>query len=213
MLKEHQDFWNRFDMSKPEECYELKNPTDYHAGLSLMAYEYTRGPIPEGHVIAHTCDNIKCCNPLHLAAVPKGELAERRRTILDEWKKVTKEVVENIHRDYEAGYSWGWLTSNYHLPTSTIRRILVPDVEVQSTRAFQSLIPDEKRRVVAELPTAFSEEVKAEAALWHLSQGELVSVALWMLMESKLSLKDVIKDPAAQIMAQQLILTRQEEII
>lgn len=29
-------------------------------------YEQTKGKIPEGHVIRHTCDNILCLNPDHL---------------------------------------------------------------------------------------------------------------------------------------------------
>ena len=31
-----------------------------------LAYHLFRGPIPDGMVICHTCDNPKCCNPLHL---------------------------------------------------------------------------------------------------------------------------------------------------
>lgn len=32
-----------------------------------VVYEIFNGPIPEGHVIRHSCDNPLCCNPKHLS--------------------------------------------------------------------------------------------------------------------------------------------------
>lgn len=46
-----------------------------------LAYEWTIGPIPEGHHLHHTCGNTTCVNPEHLEPVTPGEhLTERTLT-------------------------------------------------------------------------------------------------------------------------------------
>jgi hypothetical protein len=46
-----------------------------------FAYELWVGPIPEGHVIHHVCENLACVRPDHLRAVPNGE--HQRRHAID----------------------------------------------------------------------------------------------------------------------------------
>lgn len=35
-------------------------------GVHRVAYELLVGPVPEGHVVMHSCDRTLCCNPRHL---------------------------------------------------------------------------------------------------------------------------------------------------
>ena len=38
-----------------------------------LAYERLVGPIPEGHVLHHECENKVCVNPAHLTPLPVGD--------------------------------------------------------------------------------------------------------------------------------------------
>jgi len=48
-----------------------------------LAYEYTRGPIPNGLEPDHLCRNRPCCNPAHLEAVTHEENCRRAKYAFD----------------------------------------------------------------------------------------------------------------------------------
>lgn len=75
---------NFFEFVTPKseiECWEWTGPRD-ERGRGYMSekrpgrpktlrahrfsYEFYIGPIPDGFVVRHRCDNPKCCNPAHL---------------------------------------------------------------------------------------------------------------------------------------------------
>lgn len=70
-------FWTKVDVRSDAECWEWtghRRPSGYGwfnfdgqpMNASRAAYIITHGPIAEGLVVCHSCDNPPCCNPAHL---------------------------------------------------------------------------------------------------------------------------------------------------
>lgn len=52
---------------------------DFNIKGHRYVYEHTKGKIPDGHVVRHTCDNILCLNPEHLlTGTPADNMVDRR---------------------------------------------------------------------------------------------------------------------------------------
>ncbi len=82
-----------------------------------LAYTDTYGPIPEGRVVRHTCDNRKCCRPSHLILGTQAEnmadMAKRSRASKGEARpnaKLTAEKVEALR-----AYVWSGLLPHREL--------------------------------------------------------------------------------------------------
>src|SRR5690349_9736125 len=65
-------FWEKVDRSAGDGCWTYSGAHNHlgygivrvdgrNIGAHRVAYELTHGPIPEGYVICHMCDNGACC--------------------------------------------------------------------------------------------------------------------------------------------------------
>ena len=69
-------FWSHVDKSGgPDVCWPWTaycNKLGYGVfglnGKTVLAHRFAFGPVPEGKIICHSCDNPPCCNELHLWA-------------------------------------------------------------------------------------------------------------------------------------------------
>lgn len=72
-------FWAKVDKRGPDECWPWTGATtgfghgkllvDGHLiGAHCFSFALHNGPIPEGLLVRHSCDNAPCCNPGHLLA-------------------------------------------------------------------------------------------------------------------------------------------------
>jgi hypothetical protein len=86
-----EDFWNLVDKTTtPNACWEWQGqcqPKLPYGRYTIngkfwtahrLSYTLTKGPITQGLVVMHSCDNPKCCRPEHLSLGTKADNAKDR---------------------------------------------------------------------------------------------------------------------------------------
>jgi len=89
-------FWEKVKKGSPDECWlwtgSLFQPQGYGRVIvnrkrqkaHRVAWEITRGAIPEGKWVLHKCDNPPCCNPAHLYL---GNVIDNARDMMERGRR------------------------------------------------------------------------------------------------------------------------------
>lgn len=90
-------FWPKVDKAGKDECWPWlasKSPSGHgqmthrrkNRSARRISWELSVGPIPPGHVVTITCNDVSCLNPAHLRLKRRGDTLEQRF-----WEKVSKQ--------------------------------------------------------------------------------------------------------------------------
>ena len=131
-------FWARVDDSGgPDTCWlwtasrDLKGYGKFNTGYAMppasahrVAFVLCHGPIPDGFVVRHSCDNPSCVNPRHLSAGTyednANDMVVRGRSGL---AKLTVATVREIRRRVGEGEKRSALAREFRVTHSTVGRI------------------------------------------------------------------------------------------
>lgn len=104
-------------------------------GTHVVAFVIAKGPVPDGLMVTHACDNKVCCNPAHLAAKTTAENvkeAHERLPVLvargeeQPNAKLTREDVLKIRELYQPGRVASLrIAKLLNLPHHAVRSVLV----------------------------------------------------------------------------------------
>lgn len=139
-------FHKKYTQGEPDECWEWQAATNWdgygrfrlaatpttpatHIGAHVMAYILHYGPVPEGLIVLHTCDNPPCVNPNHLVAGTYSNNMDdmfNKRRHPGGTKKVSDEDVIWIRQLYASGlYSQQQIADMYGICQNNVSKIVL----------------------------------------------------------------------------------------
>lgn len=90
-----------------------------------IMYEHHRGPVPEGFVVMHTCDNRRCVNPDHLqAGTQKENINDMHRKGRAKRSLLTASDVLEIRQMRSEGVKPHAIAEKFHVSAVTVYNIL-----------------------------------------------------------------------------------------
>lgn len=136
-------FWLGVDRKTPGECWPWKRASFVNGygcfrvkHNNILAHRFawqdTNGPIPDGKMICHSCDNPPCCNPAHLfpgtAQDNVDDMTRKGRKVpprgeKNHWHKLTEDDVEEI-RNLWPGASKKEIGAAFGVHAMTIHAVL-----------------------------------------------------------------------------------------
>lgn len=132
-------FFSRVDVKRQPKCWIYKGSTTHEGypsfsinggttGGHRFSYLVFYGPIPEGHVVRHKCDNPKCVNPYHLeTGTQQDNIIDkvlRNRTAKGSGNGRAILTEDQVRRIAEQGGTYKELAKEYNVCTDTIKNIL-----------------------------------------------------------------------------------------
>ena len=127
-------FWNKVNKQGPDECWEWTNGLNGNGYGSFniegkihtahrASYLLNVGPIPEGQVVRHSCDNRKCVNPAHLEV---GTYSQNNQDIVNRGRRDYKLTIHDaraIREELERGCLQKVLAARYGVSNGLISQI------------------------------------------------------------------------------------------
>jgi hypothetical protein len=137
-------FWEKVEKRGPDDCWPWQGTIVRGYGVTRyqgrivrahrLAYELTKGPIPAGMHVCHSCDRPGCVNPNHLWLGTASENAQDRENKGRGFKALgsannqtflTDHEVRTIRRMYASGkYSKGKLARIFTVSRKTVQNVL-----------------------------------------------------------------------------------------
>jgi hypothetical protein len=135
-----ENFKSKFIVGDENECWNWVAALDgkgygqlrYHYKQyisSRLSWEVFKGPIPEGKLVLHKCDNRKCVNPNHLyVGTYSDNMGDResRNRAPDAGRPIrhSHEYVENIRQLHKEGNSQMAISRLLHISQSFISQVV-----------------------------------------------------------------------------------------